>query len=158
MIRRFVCIILATLAMFAAVSAFGQTATFTFGPIPSGQTCASNLTWNGAAVAYPGNVCFNLYPSPWSSIAIPQNFGFPNDGYLQDCYPTIWGPQNWTSGNQTTAGSTFTQTVAFGNCYDGGNTTVDATVDFVVLAVTGRFGHKFYFNVITDGKGTVAND
>jgi hypothetical protein len=167
MIRKIIS--LAFFTLFLAASGKAQSATFTFGAIsgPSGSigsgNCASITAWNGDPNAYPyemGDICFNFYPNGFSSIDAPFQLGFPNNGFLQECGPTTWGPQVFTQGNATTDGSIFTQTVTFSGCYDGGNTTVNATVNFVVHSKVscghGRC-HTYYFNYVTGGSGTIEN-
>lgn len=141
--------------------------TFTFGTLDTNH-CSDILSWDGVAAGDPNNpypanmgaICFALYPQVYSSITPPWQLGYPNNGFLESCQPTVWGPLNFTSGNQTTAGSTGTQTVSFSGCYDGGNTAVNATVNFTVVkhVSCGRYRcNTFYSNVIQGGSGTISN-
>jgi hypothetical protein len=135
---------------------------------PSNPTYTTNCfpitEWDGVANAYPGgmgDVCFaGIGFAVYSGIEAPFQLGYPNNGYLQGCMPTNWGPQVWTKGSQNVGGSTFYQTVTFSGCYDGGNTTVNATVNFQVLARQscgrGRCAW-FYFNIPQGGNGTIKN-
>ena len=155
-------------SMFACTSrAQLLSASFTFGGLPSPftsqQRCANITSWTPSGPFLPdsGEICLALYPAVYTSIEIPFQLGFPNNGYLQGCEPTVWGPLVWQNGgSQNVAGSTAIQTFVASGCYDGGNTTVTATVKYVVVSFRscGRTGCRtFYGNQVTGGSGTVTD-
>ena len=160
-----------------------QSTTFTFGGQPNPLTstslqtehCSEMTSWNGIPALNPdgtpnidnpfpynmGDICLQIYPSAYTDIDVPWQLGFPNNGFLQQCAPTVWGPLVFDgSGAQNIAGSTATQTFTSSGCYDGDNTTITATVNYVV--VSRRFCHYIcktsYANQVTGGSGSVVNE
>jgi len=114
-----------------------QSATFTFGGQPNPLTstslqtehCSEMTSWNGIPALNPdgtpnidnpfpynmGDICLQIYPSAYTDIDVPWQLGFPNNGFLQQCAPTVWGPLVFDgSGAQNIAGSTATQTFTCG--------------------------------------------
>lgn len=158
---------LLTAVLFAASFAAAQTATFTFGSLPSPfstnqSRCASMTSWNGIPATDPnnpfplnmGDICLDIYPAVYTDIEVPFQLGFPNNGFLQQCSPTVWQPK------VDNGDGTATQTFTASGCYDGVNTTITATVNFKSVSQTlcGRFGcHKFTQWQVVSGSGTVTN-
>jgi hypothetical protein len=148
-----------------AVAALAQNASFTFGPTApnSAHHCSVITSWNGDPNAFPQNmgaICLAFYPYGTTDIYVPFQLGFPNNGDLGQG-ATFWGPLTWASGcSFNIAGCTATQQFTANQFYDGGNTTVNATVNFVVVETTscGRTGCRHFFhNAVTGGSGTVTN-
>jgi hypothetical protein len=154
-----------TLLAISALGLSAQSATFTFGPTAqnSSHSCSVITSWNGDPNAFPqdmGSICLALYPYYTTDIYVPFQLGFPNNGFLTQG-ATYWGTLTWASGcGPNIAGCTATQPFTANQFYDGGNTTVVATVSFVVVETTscyrGRCTH-IYHNEVTGGSGTVTN-
>ena len=153
---------LLTLIVLMAGIAAAQTATFTFAGLPSPFSqnqgrCTSITSWNGVSNAYPqdmGGICLDIYPAVYTDITIPWQLGFPNGGFLESG-STSWQPL--VNNGDGTATQQFTAT----NFYDGGNTTIAATVNYQLVTETmcGRGGcHKFSAWQVVGGSGTVSND
>jgi len=71
-------------------------------------------TWNGSDPANPpyadmGAVSLNTaFGGGWgSSIDVPFELGFLNNGYLADCNPIVWGQKAYTVGDGTHTGDQF---------------------------------------------------
>lgn len=84
---------------------------FTFN---GGTPCSSITSWNGDPNAFPedrGSICLGQgdpYGGYGSSIDVPFQLGFLNNGYLAGCNPLAWGPKTFTIGNGTHNGDAFT--------------------------------------------------
>jgi hypothetical protein len=145
--------------LFAVPSRAQQSATLTFGA-PGSSNCSRITEWNGVTNAYPedmGEVCFNFYPNFYSGILIPWQLGFPNNGFLPTCEPTVWGAKTYTKGNGTQAGDTFSQTMTATCPY---NVTLEVTGSFVVEQITHCYYRRCfttYANVLESGSGTVTD-
>jgi hypothetical protein len=147
-----------------AVAAMAQSDSFTFGPTQpnSPHHCSIITSWNGDPNAFQdmGSICLALYPYGTTDFWTPASLGFPNGGALTQG-ATYWGPLTWASGcGYNIAGCTATQPFTANQFYNGGNTTVNATVSFVVVETTscghGHCTHN-YHNAVTGGSGTVTN-
>lgn len=160
---------LKTLALLTLVAglAAAQMATFTFGGLPSPFSqnqgrCTGMTSWNGIEATDPNNpfpqdmggICLDIYPAVWTNIDTPWQLGFPNSGFLTEGQ-TTW--QTFMDNGNGTATRAFTAT----GFYDGGSTTVSATVNYqrVSQVFCGRAGcHPFYAWQVIGGSGTVANN
>ena len=133
-----------------SLSAFAQTASFTFGGTLNGyyvlggtpkslNGCVNNTSWNGTSYPDNGEFCIN-YEATVSGITIPYELGFPNNGYLLQSCTMSFGAPVYTNGNGTHAGDTFSISGA-AVCKDNVNITT-FTQNFVVTKVvtTCRYG------------------
>lgn len=107
-----------------------QTATFSFGALGS-DNCSAITAWNGVPNGYPeemGEICFNLYPNPYSGMEIPWQLGFPNNGFLENQTPFTWGPMVYTGS------TTYTQTGTAAYTGYGAGVRVNVQANFSVTA------------------------
>ena len=76
--------------------------------------CSSITSWNGDPNAYPedkGGICLgqgDSYGGYGSSIDVPFQLGFLNNGYLAGCNPLAWSSKTFTIGDGTHNGDAFT--------------------------------------------------
>jgi hypothetical protein len=143
------------LLVLGAIATPAQTANFTFGTIesPASQTQCSNATFSDGLA---GGICFNFYPSPYSSIVVPFELGFANNGNWQDCPGFAWGAKTWTVGEGTHQGDQYTQPGITSCPAHNGTITVKATFTVNMTRFCSRTGcHNFTSYVLVGGSGTV---
>jgi hypothetical protein len=85
-------------------------ATFSFTAPTHNAVCEVITSWNGVPNAYPqdmGAVCFNGDNGYGSSLFVPSELGFLNNGFLSPCDAIAWDPKNFTLGDGTHSGDLF---------------------------------------------------
>jgi hypothetical protein len=85
-------------------------ATFVFAAPVDKSNCETITAWNDSTDE-TGTICLNQADSfggYGSYINIPYQLGFLNGGDLAGCDPIVWGAKNYTTGDGTHAGDTFT--------------------------------------------------
>lgn len=164
------------LSMSAQTVAKSDTFTFVGGQVrgnpPAQQDpCAPIIAWDGVVNAYPmemGGVCPNGY---FTSLLVPFQLGYLNNGDLDPCDPLVWGPKTFTKGDGTHAGDTYTQsggtscpyfTGEYGT-YENSNNRLEGwsiTANFQVDTYTTYYHNRailHYFVVLVGGTGVVTD-
>jgi hypothetical protein len=162
-----------TLALFVlgatAVSAqwAPTSATFVFAAPIDKSNCETITAFNDSTDE-TGTICLSQGDSLGgygSYINIPYQLGFLNGGDLAGCDPIVWGAKNYTTGDGTHAGDTFTvhgsTTCPYYTDEYGASVShflAGFNVDANYLVVRRRFcyrGRCFYYltNILTGGSG-----
>lgn len=169
-----------------AVGASAQTVakqdTFTFAgstsnnPRQTQPSCWPITAWDDVPNAYPQNmgaVCLVNAPGDGygSSIEVPFQLGYLNNGQLDPCNLLAMQPKVFTKGDGTHDGDTYTQSGAttcpyftgeYGTYLNSNNRLegFSVTVNYEVLSYVVYFRgtrHTYFTNVVRGGSGTVTD-
>jgi len=153
-----------------AVSAKAQSIVLQDTFVFNGTTPCSGITSIDGNSTETGTICLNqgdTYGGYGSFLDVPFQLDYLNNGYLAGCDPLAWGQKNWTLGDGTHNGDTFSVSGST-TCpyYTGeyGGASNNLLVGFSVVANYTIVEHRscnrgrcinYFTNVLQGGTGTV---